>query len=405
MFRLSRYMHQLVHPTPPRARPAGAPVRPVVIWNLTRRCNLRCKHCYTVSADMNFPGELTTAEAMGVVDDLAGFDIPALILSGGEPLSRRDFFEIARAARGASRYLALSTNGTGLVGETADRVAEIGFDYVGISIDGIGATNDRFRGRIGAYEQALAGVRACKARGIKVGLRFTITEDNAAELPDLLALCDAEGIDKFYLSHLVYAGRGDKHRGADTSLARARWAMDLLIERAWTAAAGGQPLEIVTGNNDADAVRFLHWAEARFGPDRIANLRAHLEAWGGNSSGVGVANIGTRGDVHPDTYWSDYTIGNVRERPFTALWTGDDPMLAELRRRPRPLKGRCGACPYKAVCGGNTRIRALQLTGDPWAEDPACYLEDGELGIEPRAERLVTTPFRGKSHDPVHRFH
>ena len=405
MFRLSRYMHQLVHPSPPRARPGGGPVRPVVIWNLTRRCNLRCKHCYTVSADMNFPGELTTAEAMGVIDDLAGFDIPALILSGGEPLSRRDVFEIARAARGAARYLALSTNGTGLVGETADRVAEIGFDYVGISIDGIGATNDRFRGRIGAYEQALAGVRACKARGIKVGLRFTITEDNAAELPDLLALCDAEGIDKFYLSHLVYAGRGDKHRGADTSLERARWAMDLLIERAWAAAAGGQPLEIVTGNNDADSVRFLHWAEARFGPDRIANLRAHLEAWGGNSSGVGVANIDTQGDVHPDTYWSDYTIGNVRERPFTALWTGDDPMLAELRRRPRPLKGRCGACPYKAVCGGNTRIRALQLTGDPWAEDPACYLEDGELGIAPRGERLVTTPFRGKSHDPAHRFH
>ena len=404
MFRLSRYMTQLVRPTPPRRRPAGRPVRPVVIWNLTRRCNLRCKHCYTVSADMNFPGELTTDEALGVVDDLAGFDIPALILSGGEPLARRDFFEIAEASRRAASYLALSTNGTGVIGETADRVAAIGFDYVGISIDGIGATNDRFRGRIGAYEQALAGVRACKARGIKVGLRFTITEDNAAELPDLLALCDAEGIDKFYLSHLVYAGRGDKHRGQDTSHDRARWAMDLLLDRAWVAASEGLPLEIVTGNNDADAVYFLRWAERRFAPELVANLRAHLEAWGGNSSGVGVANIDTQGKVHPDTYWSDYTIGSVRERPFTELWTGDDPMLGELRRRPRPLKGRCGACPYKAVCGGNTRIRALQLTGDPWAEDPACYLEDGELGIEGATERLVTTPFRGKSHDPVHRF-
>ena len=404
MFRLSTYMRELLAPTPRRPARRSGPVRPVVIWNLTRRCNLRCKHCYTVSADMDFPGELTTAEAMEVLDDLRGFDIPALILSGGEPLARRDFFEIAEEARGAARYLALSTNGTGIVGETADRVAEIGFDYVGISIDGIGAVNDRFRGQIGAYEQALAGVRACKKRGIKVGLRFTLTDENAEQLPQLLDLCDAEGVDKFYLSHLVYAGRGDKHRGQDASLERARWGMDLLIDRAWVAAAEGMPLDIVTGNNDADAVYLMRWAERRFAPERVAHLRETLEAWGGNSSGVGVANIDTQGKVHPDTYWSDYTIGSVREAPFSALWTGDDPMLAELRRRPRPLKGRCGACAYKAVCGGNTRIRALQLTGDPWAEDPACYLDDSEIGVESGGPRLTVTPFRGKRHDPEHRF-
>jgi len=406
MFRLSHYMRQLVAPTPLRARAPESPTRPtrpVVIWNLTRRCNLRCKHCYTVSADIDFPGELTTPEAMGVIDDLADFRIPALILSGGEPLARRDFFAIAEAARPAVPFLALSTNGTGIQGETADRVAAIGFNYVGISIDGIGETNDRFRGRIGAFAQALAGVRACKERGIKVGLRFTMTEDNAGELPDLIDLCDAEGVDKFYLSHLVYAGRGDKHRGQDATRERSRRAMDLLIDRAWIAAAEGLALEIVTGNNDADAVYFLRWAEGHFPAERVAHLRQHLEAWGGNSSGVGVANIDTQGEVHPDTYWSDYTIGSVRAAPFSALWTGSDPMLAELRRRPRPL-GRCGACAYKAVCGGNTRIRALQLTGDPWAEDPACYMSDAEIGVA-SAPRLEVTPFRGKSHDPAHRFH
>jgi radical SAM protein with 4Fe4S-binding SPASM domain len=180
--------------------------------------------------------------------------------------------------------------------------------------------------------------------------------------------------------------------------------MDLLIDRAWVAAAEDMPLDIVTGNNDADAVYFLRWAEARFEPEKVAHLRAHLEAWGGNSSGVGVANIDPQGKVHPDTYWSDYTIGNVKETPFSELWTGDDPMLAQLRRRPRPLKGRCGACAYQAVCGGNTRIRALQVTGDPWAEDPACYLEDREIGLAGNTDRLIVTPFRGKSHDPVHRF-
>ena len=402
MFRLTHYMRQLVEPTPVRSR--EGPVKPVVIWNLTRRCNLRCRHCYTTSADVDFPGELTPEQAMATLEDLGTFGIPALILSGGEPLVRRDLFQIATRAREMGMFLALSTNGTHVHGETADRVAEIGFDYVGISLDGIGDTNDWFRGKQGAFDQAVAGVRACKERGVKVGVRFTITTDNAHQLPELLALCDHEGVDKFYLSHLVYAGRGDKHRGEDAEWHHTRQAMDLLIDRAWIAAAEDMPLEIVTGNNDADAVYFLRWAEHRFPKEKVDNLRAHLEAWGGNASGVGVANIDPQGKVHPDTYWSDYTIGSVKERPFSQLWTGDDPMLAQLRLRPRPLKGRCGACAFNEVCGGNTRIRALQLTGDPWAEDPACYLDDKEIGLTAGADRLTVTRFRGKSHDPVHRF-
>lgn len=401
MFRLSHYMRQLVAPTP--LRPKRHPVKPVVIWNLTRRCNLRCRHCYSVSADRDFPGELSHEQAMAVLEDLGSFNIPALILSGGEPLDRADLFQIAARAREMGMYLALSSNGTKIVGEQADRVAEIGFDYVGISLDGIGKTNDWFRGREGAFDQGLAGVRACKERGIKVGLRFTLTQDNAHQLRDLLALADDEGVDKFYLSHLVYAGRGDKHRGADATWHRSRHAMDVLIDRAWIAEAEDMPIDIVTGNNDADAVYFLRWVEENFSADKVAHLRRHLAAWGGNASGVGVANIDPQGRVHPDTYWSDYTIGSVKECKFSELWTGRDPMLAQLRRRPRPLKGRCGACIYKDVCGGNTRIRALQLTGDPWAEDPACYMSDSEIGVE-SGDRLTVTPFLGKSHDPLHRF-
>lgn len=401
MFRLTQYMRELVDPTPVRRR-SGA-VKPVVIWNLTRTCNLRCRHCYTTSADVPFPGELSHQQAMGVLDDLAGFGIPALILSGGEPLSRFDFFDLAERARQLGfRHLSLSTNGT-KVAENIDRLADLAFDYVGISLDGIGPMNDWFRGVDGAFDAALAGVRACKARGVKVGLRFTITEDNAEMLPAMLDLCESEGVDKFYLSHLVYAGRGDKHRGEDTAHAHTRRAMDLLIERAWSAISNHQPLEIVTGNNDADAVWFLRWVEQNFPAESTAHVAAHLRAWGGNSSGLGVANIDPQGKVHPDTYWSDYTVGSVKETPFSTLWTGPDPMLATLRQRPRPLKGRCGACAFKEICGGNTRIRALQVTGDPWAEDPACYLSNAEIGIDD-ADRLTVTPFRGKSHDPAHRF-
>lgn len=403
MFRLTQYMRELVDPTPVRRR--AGPIRPVVIWNLTRRCNLRCRHCYTTSADVEFPGELTHAEAMGVLDDLRGFGVPALILSGGEPLSRFDFFDLATRARELGfRHLSLSTNGTRLAANI-DRITALEFDYVGISLDGIGRMNDWFRGVEGAFADALAGVRACKARGVKVGLRFTLTEDNAAMLPAMLELCDAEGVDKFYLSHLVYAGRGDKNRGEDAAHRRTRHAMDLLIDRAWISVAEDQPLEIVTGNNDADAVWFLRWVERNFDPGRVAHVRAHLEAWGGNSSGLGVANIDPQGLVHPDTYWSDYTVGNVRQVPFSTLWTGADPMLAALRQRPRPLQGRCGACAFQSVCGGNTRIRALQVTGDPWAEDPACYLSNREIGVAAdESDRVTVTPFRGKSHDPAHRY-
>lgn len=402
MFRLSEYMQQLVKPTPVRARRPG-PVKPVVIWNLTRRCNLKCRHCYTVSADVDFPGELTHQEAMQTLEDLGRFRIPALILSGGEPLGRKDVFQIATRARKLVRMLALSTNGTTIVDEMADRVAEIGFHYVGISIDGIGATNDWFRGVEGAFADALRGVRECKKRGIRVGLRFTLTQGNHQHLGDLLKLCDDEGVDKFYLSHLVYAGRGDKNRGEDSAHLRTRQAMDMLIDKAWSGLGTEHEVEIVTGNNDADAGYFLHWVERNFSAGQAAHVRAHLARWGGNSSGLGVANIDTLGRVHPDTYWSDYTIGNVRDIPFSELWTGNDPMLATLRTRPRPLKGRCGACELRDICGGNTRIRALQLTGDPWAEDPACYLDDAEIGVD-AAERLKVTPFRGKSHDPAHRF-
>jgi heme d1 biosynthesis radical SAM protein NirJ len=401
MFRLTQYMQELLAPTPVRRR--AGPVKPVVIWNLTRTCNLRCRHCYTTSADVPFPGELSHDQAIGVLEDLKAFGIPALILSGGEPLSRFDFFELAERAKELGfRHLSLSTNGT-KVAESIDRIADLGFDYVGISLDGLGRMNDWFRGVEGAYAAALDGVRACKKRGVKVGLRFTITADNASMLPGMLDLCEAEGVDKFYLSHLVYAGRGDKNRGEDTERARTRAAMDLLIDRAWDALSQGRPLEVVTGNNDADAVYFLAWVERNFSPEKAAHVRAHLEAWGGNSSGLGVANIDPQGKVHPDTYWSDYTVGSVKNTPFSTLWTGDDPMLAALRTRPRPLKGRCGACAFKDICGGNTRIRALQVTGDPWAEDPACYLSNAEIGAD-EATRLDVTPFRGKSHDPAHRF-
>jgi heme d1 biosynthesis radical SAM protein NirJ len=373
----------------------------VVIWNLVRRCNLACKHCYSISGDVDFPGELTTEQVFGVMDDLKAFRVPVLILSGGEPLMRRDIFEISARAKEKRFYVGLSTNGTLIDAAVADRIRDAGYDYVGISLDGIGETHDKFRRKEGAYDAALAGLRLLRDRDVKVGVRFTMTESNAAELPALLDLCEREGFPKFYLSHLVYAGRGNKNRGEDATHAAARSAMDLVIDRAWTWAKAGRDIEVVTGNNDADAVYLLYWA-GREVPDRVAHLRAKLAQWGGNSSGVNIANIDNLGNVHPDTMWWHYNLGNVKERPFSEIWTDlSDPIMAGLKRRPRAIGGRCGACAFFDVCGGNTRVRALRITGDPWAEDPGCYLTDEEIGLAAPVERVTVTPYRGARHEAL----
>jgi heme d1 biosynthesis radical SAM protein NirJ len=387
LFRVTQFVRELSAPTP--AGPRRDPPGPVVIWNLIRRCNLTCKHCYSVSADRDFPGELTTAEAIGVMEDLRRFRVPVLILSGGEPLLRRDLFDLAAHAKSLGFYVGLSTNGTLIDASNVGRIAAVGFDYVGISLDGRRETHDAFRRRQGAFDESLAAARLCRDAGIKVGLRFTLTEGNAGDLPWLLDLAAGEHIDKFYLSHLNYAGRGNVNRRHDAVLATSRRAMDLVFE----AAVAAPEKEFVTGNNDADGAYFLLWAARRW-PEKAAHLRAKLEQWGGNASGVNVANIDNLGNVHPDTYWWDYTLGNVRERPFSAIWTDlSDPILAGLRARPRTIKGRCAGCRYFGICGGNTRTRARSLTGDPWQEDPGCYLDDDEIGVTDAQERLKVTPY------------
>jgi heme d1 biosynthesis radical SAM protein NirJ len=377
MLRLSRAMNQMLRPEPVRG---GAPSGPVVIWNLVRRCNLACIHCYSISADIDFPGELDTAEVLRVMDDLKACGVPALILSGGEPLLRKDIFQIAGRAKALGFYTALSTNGTLIDAPLAQRIGDTGFDYVGISLDGLEATHDKFRRQAGAFGKSLAALRLCRDLGIKVGVRFTLTQDNAADLPGLLDLVEQERICRFYLSHLNYAGRGNVNRKRDAHFRVTREALDLLFARAWDAARRGVEKDFVTGNNDADGVYLLHWARRNIPGFCEPRLRATLAAWGGNSSGVNVANIDNLGNVHPDTMWWDCTLGNVRSRRFGDIWRDTrHPIMAGLKQRPRQVKGRCASCAYFDVCGGNTRVRAMKVSGDPWAEDPGCYLEDEEI--------------------------
>ncbi len=403
MFRLSQYMKALVSRDGARLRNAGTSrvtgaglSGPVVIWNLIRRCNLLCKHCYAISGNVDFPGELSYDQVCKVMDDLKAYGVPVLILSGGEPLLRPDIFDISRRAKDMGFYVGLSTNGVLISEPVMEDLVDIGYDYVGISLDGIGEVHDAFRGMKGAFDSSLKALRLCRDHGIKVGVRFTMTEDNAHQFEDILKLVDDEGIDKFYFSHLVYAGRGNKNRMDDTEREKTRAVMDRLFEIALEEARKDTGREFVTGNNDADGVYLLLWARRHF-PEKADAIREMLVRWGGNQSGVGIANIDNVGDVHPDTMWWHYTLGNVKERPFSEIWEDlSDPLMAGLRRRPRPVKGRCAQCRYLDICNGNTRVRAMQLTGDPWAEDPACYMTDEEIGLDGPVERLDVTPFRGR---------
>ena len=388
MFRITRYMQSLHQPDPIKkpAKPTG----PVVIWNLIRRCNLVCKHCYSISADTEFPGELSTGQAYNVMNDLKDFGVPVLILSGGEPLLRPDIFDISKRAKKMGFYVGLSTNGTLIDEQLTSKIADMNYNYVGISIDGLRETHDNFRRKQGAFDASMHAVRLCKQHGIKVGLRFTLTQENAHELPELLKLVAQHDIDKFYLSHLNYSGRGYSNRRDDAYFQTTRTAMDLLFNHCWQELNNGIVREYVTGNNDADGVYLLKWTEQHL-PNEAPALKQRLDHWGGNSSGINIANIDNLGNVHPDTFWWKYHLGNVKEQLFSDIWRNtQDPLMLGLRQSPRPVTGRCAECQYLSICGGNTRVRAYQMTGgDAWAEDPGCYLTNAEIGVESDDERIT----------------
>jgi 12,18-didecarboxysiroheme deacetylase len=365
---------------PTHLRPFSADRKPVVVWNITSRCNLACSHCYAADPQSAAGGELDTREAKAVLDDLAAFRCPVVLFSGGEPTLRADLPElVAHAVQNGLRAV-VSSNGTLLDRDLARRLKEAGATYVGISVDGRPENHDRFRGMAGAFRRTLAGLRACRAAGLKVGLRHTLTADTAADVPDIFRLAEAESIPRICFYHLVYAGRGADLRARDLDHGQTRRMVDLIIDHAADFARRGMAKEVLTVDNHCDGpylyLRMLregHVAAARKG---LGLLRMN----GGNSTGQGIASIGWDGEVYPDQFWRCRGLGNVRERPFSSIWS--DPastLLQQLRDRRHHVAGRCRACRFLEVCGGNFRARAEAATGDCWGMDPACYLTDEEI--------------------------
>jgi radical SAM protein with 4Fe4S-binding SPASM domain len=360
--------------------------RPIVVWNLTRTCNLKCVHCYTDSDAVKYPDELDTEQCKAVLRDLAAFKVPAVLFSGGEPLARKDLFELATYARSLDLHVVASTNGTLITRQVAEEFKRIGFAYVGISLDSANAaTHDEFRGVKGAFERTMKGFRNCVEVGQKVGLRLTLTQHTAQSLDKIFDFIEAQGIDRACFYHLCPSGRGKNLMALSPE--QSRLAVDTIITRTADLLNRGKRVEVLTVDNACDGP-YLHLRMLKESHPRAQQVLEMIQ-WNGGarySSGVGISNIDFHGNVHADQFSMFRSFGNVKQRPFSEIWQDtSNPIMAGLKDRLPKLEGRCGACRFKEVCGGSLRARAEVTTGNPWAPDPLCYLTDEEIGYVPPA--------------------
>ncbi len=376
MLRISKILQKTYHTAPKTKGHAKSGM--VVIWNLTNRCNLACPHCYAHATSKGSVHELSTRDTQKVIDDLARQKVLVLILSGGEPLLRKDLYELAAYAKEKGITCALSTNGTLINEAHVRKILKSGIRYVGISIDGIGENHDRFRGKQGAYAASLKAIRLCRDAGIKAGLRLSLTAHTARELPKIFDLFEEQKLVKLYLSHTNYSDKAVKRMALNPL--KTRQSMRFVIRKATQYLNDASfSREIVTGNNDADGP-FLYLSMQRQNIENAENLYKRLSMAGGNSSGVRLANIDSLGEVHPDPFCRAITLGNVKQKPFSEIWSAPKhPLAVSLRERKTPFNGRCGSCRFIDICGGNSRARAFAHYDDWWGSDPMCYLKDDEI--------------------------
>lgn len=351
---------------------------PVVVWNCTKACNLKCIHCYANSNKEKHKEELSLEEGKNFIENLGEFKVPVILFSGGEPLLRDDILYLIEHSNKYNIRNTISTNGTLLEKELCKSLKNLKVGYIGVSLDGVGSKHDEFRKTKGCFNKALKGIHNCLEIGQKVGLRFTISKYNYDQLKDIFTLIKEEKIPRVCFYHLVYSGRGNEMMKNDVTKEQTREAMDLIIEKTVEL---GSKVEILTVDNHADAVYLYLKAQEKYPymAEKILNL---IKLNGGNRSGMAFADVDFAGNVHADQFTWQYSFGNVKEIKFSTIWKeASHPILAGLRHRKSILKGRCGKCKWLPLCNGNFRARAEAVTGDFWESDPACYLTDEEIGL------------------------
>jgi len=358
--------------------------RPIVVWNITRACNLKCVHCYNDSGASKASDELSTEQAKAVLDDLVQFGVPSILFSGGEPLMRPDLFTLIGYVVERGLRAVISTNGTLITADIATQMKRHGVSYVGISLDGVGEVNDKFRGVAGAFDRAVAGVKNCQDAGVRIGLRLTLTQRNVQDLESLFEFFEAENIERACFYHFVPSGRGGTMADEDLTHAQSREAVEVILAKTRLFKEAGRTTDILTVDNHVDGV-YVYLKLT--GQDAArADEVWKLLTWNGGgmySSGVGIGCIDFHGKVHPDQFWWHYDLGDVRRKPFSEIWMDtSDPLMRGLKDRRNHIKGRCRLCKFFDACGGSLRVRADLHFGHPWAPDPACYLTDAEIGLD-----------------------
>lgn len=367
---------------PPHQVPSGLIAfaethRPVVFWNITNKCNLACAHCYINAgsgSDSDGEDELSLEEAKTFIADLADMKIPLLMFTGGEPLVRKDFWELADYATAKGLKAALSTNGTLITKEVAAKIKAIGIEYVGVSLDGAKEeTHDSIRNQPGSFKKAVQALKNCVEIGLTSGIRITITRDNYREIASLIDLSLELEVPRFCVYWLVPSGRGKEIYERQLEPHETSPIFDLLYQRADDLGQG--KIELLTVDAPQDGIYLLNKLREE-DSQGYENALKLLQFTGDScSAGDRVANVDPAGNVYPCQFaqLEEFRIGNVRERKFSELWhDSENPILAAFREKTNFLKGKCASCVYKELCGGGCRIRAYAQYGDIWAEDPLC---------------------------------
>lgn len=343
---------------------------PLFVWNVTSRCNLFCSHCYRDSALTSQGQDLSDTKCFELIPQIKGLNPPIVLLSGGEPLLRKNIFDIVRECKACGLRVGLSTNGTLINRDMAFAISRSKVDYVGISIDGKKGTHDAFRGSNGAFEASWEAIRLLNELRVKTGVRFTLTGGNYPDLMDILERTVQSGSKRFCLYHLVYAGRAG--RSQDLAIKDKRTCLEGFFKKVGELVLKNPDFEVLTTDNPADAL-FL---------SELSGINetgfSCLSAQGGCSAGERVVYLDSSGEVYPCQFLRERSLGSVLESSLSALWENtENPFLSQLRNKKDLVTGKCGSCRHKNICAG-CRARALAYHGSLWAEDPACYLEDHE---------------------------
>lgn len=350
---------------------------PVVAWNITKRCNFKCKHCYSESVLEADEGELTLEEIKSVIDEMKALNVPVILLSGGEPMMHEHIFEIIAYIREAGIRVSLSTNGSLITLDAAKKLKDLGVSYVGISLDGIGDRNDMFRGVSGAFDAAVKGIRNCREMGQKVGLRMTVYQDNVHDAPEILKFMEEASINRVCFYHLVPSGRGSAIKNQMMSDGQAREFVEQLVDYTLALKQRGISKEILTVTNHVDGP-YIYMLAKEKAPQLAEGVLEKLQNNRGNRSGIAIMNMDWLGNVYPDQFSKFMCLGNIRSESLSDIWIKGTKELNALRDKREHLNDQCKACKWLEICGGNLRARAYLTTGDLWGMDPGCYLEEIE---------------------------